>query len=96
MSDYVSMRSINLRNQIMTPAVLNAYRSGDISYKTMQNVSSPLQEIYANTYQYLQYPNLSADAQAIVALVAPQSIGKYVGNDDVAYRVAQSILPKAK
>lgn len=96
MCDYVSMRSINLRNQIMTPSVLNAYRSGDISYKTMQNISSPVQEIYTNTYQYLQYPNLSGDAQVIMALAPPQSIGKYVGNDDVAYRVAQSILPKSK
>jgi len=96
MSDYVSMRSINLRNQIMTPAVLNAYRSGDLSYKTMQNTSSPVQEIYANTYKYLQYPDLSADARAMVNLVSPQTVGKYIGNDDVAYRVAQSILPRPK
>lgn len=94
MCDYVSMRSINLRNKIMTPAVLNAYRSGDLSYKTMQDTSSPVQEIYANTYQYLQYPNLSGDAQTLVSLIVPQTVGKYVGNDDVAYRVSQSILPK--
>lgn len=96
MCDYVSMRSINLRNKIMTPAVLNAYRSGDLSYKTMQDISSPVQEIYANTYQYLQYPDLSPDAKAMVSLLAPQNIGKYIGNDDVAYRVAQSILPRPK
>ena len=55
MSEYVSVRSINLKNKLMTPAVLNAYRSGNLSYKDMQNISSPLQEIYANTYQYLLY-----------------------------------------
>lgn len=93
MCDYVSMRSINLRNQIMTPAVLDAYRSGNLSYKTMQNISSPVQEIYANTYKYLQYPNLSKDAQDLVNLVSPQTIGKYTGNDDIAYRISRSILP---
>lgn len=93
MCDYVSVRSINLRNQIMTPAVLNAYRSGNISYKTMQNTSSPVQEIYANTYQYLQYPNLSPEAQNLIHSINPQSTSFYQKNDDVAYRVAQSILP---
>lgn len=96
MSDYVSMRSINLRNRIMTPAVLNDYRSGNLSYKNMQDISSPVQEIYANTYHYLQYPDLSEDAQKMVNLVVPQKVGNYVGIDDVTYRVSQSILPPPK
>lgn len=93
MSDYVSMRSINLRNKIMTPAVLDAYRSGNLSYKTMQDISSPVQEIYAKTYQYLTYPDLSSDAKSLISLVSPQTVGYPSSNDDIAFRVAQSILP---
>ena len=93
MSDYVSMRSLNLRNKIMTPAVLEAYRSGNLSYKTMQDTSSPIQEIYAKTYQYLTYPELSSDANSMISLVSPQPKSS---SDDVTFRVSQSILPPRK
>ena len=91
MSDYVSMRSITLKNEIMTPTVLSEYRSGNLSYKTMQDTSSPLQEIYKNTYQYLTFPTISPEAKS---LLAPQSITQPMSNDDIALRVAKSIFPK--
>jgi hypothetical protein len=79
----------------MTPSVLKAYRSGNITYQTMQNISSPVQEIYAKTYKYLQYPELSHEEQKLVSVLAPKT-KKYVGNEDVAYHVVQSILPTRK
>lgn len=96
MSDYVSMKSISLRNEIMLPEVLRAYRDGTLSYKTMQDTSSPLQEIYAKTYQYLQYPDLSENAKTAMNLVIPKPIGNKINNDDVLYRVSQNILPQRK
>lgn len=96
MSDYVSVKSIALKNQILMPAVLDAYRSGTLSYKTMQDTSSPLQEIYAKTYQYLQYPDLTQEAKTAMNLVIPKPIGNKINNDDVLYRVSQNILPQKR
>lgn len=96
MSDYISMKSIQLKNQIMLPEVLRAYRDGTLSYKTMQDTSSPIQEIYAKTYQYLQYPDLTQEAKTTMNLVIPKPIGNKINNDDVLYRVSQNILPQKR
>lgn len=74
MSDYVSMRSINLKNQIMMPAVLQAYRSGTLDIQDLQDTHSPLEEIYSKSYQYLNYPDLSEDAKNLISLVKPIDI----------------------
>lgn len=66
MSDYVSMKTIKLKNDLMTPSVIKAYQNGTLDFKTLQNTFSPLAEIYANTYQYLQYPILSEEAENLV------------------------------
>jgi hypothetical protein len=95
MCDYVSVESINLRNKIMTSAVLQAYRSGDISYQTLNDVSSPLKEIYENTYNYLQYPSLSEGAKTAVYKIAHSPPSRN-GNNDIASRVAKEILPTKK
>lgn len=78
MSDYVSMRSINLKNTLMTPQVLQAYRSGTIDYTTFQTEASPLMEVYSKTYQYLNYPELSEDAKNLISLVKPVDVTKPV------------------
>jgi len=56
MSDYVSMRAIKLKNQIMDPLILQKAREGTLELKDLQNVPSPLREIYLQTYNYLLFP----------------------------------------
>ena len=90
MSEYVSMKSITLKNKIMTPSVLDDYRAGTISYKTLQNTSSPLQDIYSNTYNYLTYPDLSQE----VVNMLPQT--KMTIQSNPLYRISPFILPYRK
>lgn len=71
MSEYVSMRSIQLKNAIMLPEVLQAYRSGNLDYAAIQGTVSPLREIYLKTYDYINYPELSNDARGLIALTKP-------------------------
>lgn len=74
MSEYVSMRSINLKNQIMLPEVLRSYRSGNLDLNMLQNTVSPLQEIYTQTYNYIDYPELSDEARNLISLVKPKNM----------------------
>jgi len=66
MCDYVSMRSIQLKNAILTPKVLDLYRSGDLNLSSIQGTVDPLVEVYRDTYNYIQFPNLSEQAQKLV------------------------------
>lgn len=66
MSEYVSMKSIKLKNDILTPKVLAAYRSGNLTFDEINDVQEPLKEIYANTYQYLDFPVPSDAANALI------------------------------
>lgn len=90
MSEYVSMRSIKLKNEIMLPQVLQAYRSGNLDYNTMQNTVSPLQEIYTKSYNYIDYPELSDESRNIISLVKPinANLAK-PSNNDLAVRIAR-------
>lgn len=63
MSDFVSMKSIQMKNKLMNPDVLRAVRDGNLTMQDLQDVKSPLQEIYQKTYAYSQYPSLSDDTQ---------------------------------
>jgi hypothetical protein len=92
MSDYVSMRSINLKNTLMTPQVLQAYRSGNLDYNTLQTEDSPLQEIYSKTYQYINYPELSDEAKNLIALTKPVDITRPIPNN---VQLAQNIAKLA-
>ena len=56
MSDFVSMQSIKLKNKLMDPRVLCAVRDGNLTMQDLQDVHSPLKEIYKNTYKYSEYP----------------------------------------
>lgn len=56
MSDYVSMKSIKIKNYMMSEKMLEQYRNGNLDLSSMQNIDSPLKEIYKNTYNYLGYP----------------------------------------
>jgi hypothetical protein len=51
------MKEIKLRNDILTPKVLEAYRAGNLDFSTISGTDGPLKEIYKNTYQYLEYPD---------------------------------------
>ncbi len=66
MSDYVSVKSILLKNRIMEDKVLQDYRNGNLNLQTFQTEYSPLQLIYANTYNYLTYPEVSINEQKLV------------------------------
>lgn len=66
MSDFVSMQSIKLKNKLMNPDVLRAVRDGNLKMQDLQDVKSPLREIYQKTYAYSQYPSLSGEAQTLL------------------------------
>ena len=40
----------------MTPKVLDLIRSGNLTLQDLQYEDSPLQEIYRDTYKYLEFP----------------------------------------
>lgn len=67
MSEYATMKSITLKNSILTPQIIQAYRAGTLSMTDINNVQDPLKEIYANTYQYLDFPNTSTEAAKLIA-----------------------------
>lgn len=93
MSEYVTMRSIKLKNTIMEPQVLQAYRSGNLEYKDLQTEVSPLQEIYSKTYHYLDYPDLSDEAKSIISLTKPVDVTRPVSNNfQLARYIAESSL----
>lgn len=71
MSDYVSMRSIKLKNEILLPQVLQAYRSGNLDFNSVQTTISPLQDIYTKSYNYIDYPELSDESKNLISLVKP-------------------------
>ena len=66
MADYVTMRSIQLKNKILTPRVLDLYRSGDLNLSSIQGTIDPLVEVYRDTYNYIQFPELSEPAKNLV------------------------------
>lgn len=77
MADYVTMGAINNKNRILQPKVLQAYRSGNLSLDALQNESSPLRDIYRDTYKYIQYPQtLSNDELRMIRNVTAQRFGR--------------------
>ena len=67
MSDFVSMQSIKLKNKLMNPDVLRAVRDGNLTMQDLQDVHSPLREIYQKTYAYSEYPTLSSDSMNLLS-----------------------------
>jgi hypothetical protein len=76
MADYVSVRSIMLKNKILTPQVLDLYRSGDLNFSNIAGTIDPLEEVYTATYSYIDFPELSTPAKNLVqkALRTPREI----------------------
>ena len=74
MSDYVSIRSIKLKNELMMPKVLQAYRDGELTLQDLQTETSPLKELYKKSYDYLFFPDLSEDDRNLIRLVQPINI----------------------
>ncbi len=50
----------------MMPQVLKAFRSGNLDLSDVNSMESPLNEIYYNTYQYIDFPDLSDPAKIIL------------------------------
>ena len=57
MSDYATVGEIELKAQIFRPAVLDAFRRGDLTYHDMYKLGPPINEVYRNTYRYIQTPD---------------------------------------
>jgi hypothetical protein len=74
MSDYVSYASITLKNKILTPDVLNAYRNGDLDLSSIQGTIDPLVQIYKDTYKYIDYPELSPQVKELVKKSTVQTV----------------------
>lgn len=73
MSDFCTIGELQLKADMFRPQVLNAYRSGNLSYQSMWGVSNPMQDVYLNTYKYITVPEYpSNDALQLVSA----SLGK--------------------
>jgi len=74
MSDYATIGEIELKAKLFEPAVLDAFRRGDLEYNDTYKLGSPLNEIYRNTYRYIQtpdYPSPEALQLVSAALLKP-------------------------
>jgi hypothetical protein len=57
MSDYATIGEIQLKAQMFQPAVLDAFRRGDLTYHDIYKLGPPINEVYRNTYRYIQTPD---------------------------------------
>jgi hypothetical protein len=81
MSDYVCMKNLLLKNQIMTPAILDKVRAGNLSLQDLQTEESPLQELYRNTYKYLEFPpDLTPPARQLARELGDNDISMEANN----------------
>jgi hypothetical protein len=74
MGEYQTMRAIRLKNEILTPTIVKAYLAGKLDYQTFQCEFSPFQEYYANSYKYIDYPNIDPKLMEQVQLVKPLTL----------------------
>jgi len=66
-ADYVTFRQIQIRNQIQMPEVLRAVRTTRLNMQDLQDVDNPLNQVYQNTYKYLEYPGyVSPDERRLI------------------------------
>src|SRR6266576_2431105 len=91
-SDYVSMASIQLKNQLLTPHVLDLYRNDDLTLSNIQGTVAPQIEIYRNTYNYIQFPNISEAAKKLIMMPNSTATGIAL-NQNPAVRVEQTTPP---
>jgi hypothetical protein len=74
MSDYATIGEIQLKAKMFEPAVLDAFRRGDLEYNDMYKLSPPIIDVYRNTYRYIQtpdYPSPQALQLVSAALLKP-------------------------
>ena len=55
MSDFITMKTIKDKNDLFTPKVIEDYKTGNLSLKTMQNTNNVFDLIYQNNYKFLNY-----------------------------------------
>jgi hypothetical protein len=89
--DYVSFREIQLQNQIQTPEVIKMVRNGTISLQNLQRYESPLENLYRNTYKYLEYPQFISDGEREVIRQSQQLNQKYM--KEVIQNIPRSYPP---
>lgn len=56
-ADYATFRQIQIRNEIQMPEVLRVVRTRKLTMQDLQDVDNPLNQVYKNTYKYLEYPS---------------------------------------
>lgn len=74
MSDYSTIGELQLKADMFRPAVLDAFRRGDLTYHDIFKLGPPINEVYRNTYHYLQtpdYPSPQALQLVSAALLKP-------------------------
>ena len=77
MSDYATIGELQLKADMFRPAVLDAFRRGDLTYTDMYKLGPPINEVYRNTYRYIQTPDYpSPEALQLVsrAMLKPLSL----------------------
>jgi hypothetical protein len=74
MSDYATVGEIQLKAEMFRPAVLDAFRRGDLEYNDIYKLGPPINEVYRQTYRYIQtpdYPSPQALQLVSAALLKP-------------------------
>lgn len=77
MSDFATIAEIQLKADMFRPVVLDAFRRGNLTYHDMSTLGPPINEVYRNTYQYIQtpaYPSPAALHLVSQALLKPVSM----------------------
>lgn len=94
-NDYVSMRSIQLKNNILTPRVLDLYRNDNLNLSTIQGTIDPLTEIYRDTYRYIEYPELSEPAKHLIMKTNNIATGIPVDKQPYIHSSQTTIQPRS-
>ncbi len=64
MSEYLSMKSIKIKNEISAPRVIAA--GDNLTLDDIINLTDPLQEVYADSYKYLEVKDTSSQVYKLV------------------------------
>lgn len=66
MSDYATIKSITIKNEILAPKIFKLVRDGNLTLSDLQETYSPLVDIYAKTYNYLTFPDVSEEEKKFI------------------------------
>jgi len=57
MSEYTTIKSIKLKNEILAPKVISAVESKNFTFDIINDLVDPLKDEYKNTYKYVDATN---------------------------------------